>query len=77
LSVARRGGASSSVLRLITRGFDPGGDVLSVQEHRSIKIRTFRKERSLKDNICSMYGEYCAMKIVKDYINHCHKGKTT
>jgi thiamine biosynthesis protein ThiC len=50
---------------------------LSVQEHRSIKIRTFRKERSLKDNVRSMYGEYCAMKIVKDCINHCHKGKTT
>ncbi len=31
------------------------------------KIRTFRKERSLRDDVCSMCGEYCAMKIVKDY----------
>lgn len=50
---------------------------MSVQEHRSVKIKTFREERSLKDNVSSMCGEYCAMKIVRDYINHCHKGKTT
>jgi phosphomethylpyrimidine synthase len=32
------------------------------------KIRTFRKERSLKDDVCSMCGEYCAMKIVTEYL---------
>jgi phosphomethylpyrimidine synthase len=32
------------------------------------KIRNFRKERSLHDDVCSMCGEYCAMKIVKDYL---------
>jgi len=31
------------------------------------KIRTFRKERSLHDDVCSMCGEYCAMKIVTEY----------
>lgn len=31
------------------------------------KIKSFRKERSLRDDVCSMCGEYCAMKIVRDY----------
>lgn len=31
------------------------------------KIRTFRKERNLQDDVCSMCGEYCAMKIVTEY----------
>jgi len=31
------------------------------------KIIDFRKERKLKDDVCSMCGEYCAMKLVKDY----------
>jgi phosphomethylpyrimidine synthase len=31
------------------------------------KIIDFRKERKLKDDVCSMCGEYCAMKVVKDY----------
>ena len=31
------------------------------------KIKSFRKERKLKDDVCSMCGEYCAMKIVRDY----------
>jgi phosphomethylpyrimidine synthase len=31
------------------------------------KIKNFRKERNLHDDVCSMCGEYCAMKIVKDY----------
>ena len=31
------------------------------------KIRDFRKERNLENNVCSMCGEFCAMKIVKDY----------
>ena len=31
------------------------------------KIRTFRKERSLHDDVCSMCGDYCAMKIVAEY----------
>ena len=31
------------------------------------KIREFRKERNLENNVCSMCGEFCAMKIVKDY----------
>jgi phosphomethylpyrimidine synthase len=31
------------------------------------KIKDFRKERNLHDDVCSMCGEYCAMKIVKDY----------
>jgi phosphomethylpyrimidine synthase len=33
------------------------------------KIRSFRKERSLSDDVCSMCGEYCAMKLVKDYFS--------
>lgn len=33
------------------------------------KIRSFRKERSLRDDVCSMCGEYCAMKIVKEYFS--------
>jgi phosphomethylpyrimidine synthase len=33
------------------------------------KIRSFRKERSLRDDVCSMCGEYCAMKLVKDYFS--------
>jgi phosphomethylpyrimidine synthase len=31
------------------------------------KIKTFRKERSLHDDVCSMCGDYCAMKIVTEY----------
>lgn len=31
------------------------------------KIANFRKERKLKDDVCSMCGEYCAMKIVNDF----------
>jgi phosphomethylpyrimidine synthase len=31
------------------------------------KIISFRKERNLSDDVCSMCGEFCAMKIVKDY----------
>lgn len=31
------------------------------------KIINFRKERKMKDDVCSMCGEYCAMKVVKDY----------
>jgi phosphomethylpyrimidine synthase len=31
------------------------------------KIRTFRKERSLHDDVCSMCGEFCAMKIVTEH----------
>lgn len=31
------------------------------------KIINFRKERKLKDDVCSMCGEYCSMKVVKDY----------
>jgi phosphomethylpyrimidine synthase len=31
------------------------------------KIIRFRSQRRLKDEVCSMCGEYCAMKIVKDY----------
>jgi phosphomethylpyrimidine synthase len=31
------------------------------------KIREFRKERNLENNVCSMCGEFCSMKIVKDY----------
>ena len=33
------------------------------------KIRSFRKERSLHDDVCSMCGEFCAMKVVKDYFS--------
>jgi len=32
------------------------------------KIKTFRKERNLKNDVCSMCGEYCSMKIMKDYL---------
>ncbi|MCX8023400.1 MAG: phosphomethylpyrimidine synthase ThiC [Syntrophorhabdaceae bacterium] len=32
------------------------------------KIKTFRKERKLKNDVCSMCGEYCSMKIMKDYL---------
>ncbi|MDD5008269.1 MAG: phosphomethylpyrimidine synthase ThiC [Syntrophorhabdaceae bacterium] len=32
------------------------------------KIREFRKERNLKDDVCSMCGEYCSMKLMKDYL---------
>jgi phosphomethylpyrimidine synthase len=32
------------------------------------KIIDFRKERNLRDDVCSMCGEFCAMKIVKDYL---------
>ena len=31
------------------------------------KIRTFRKERNLTSDVCSMCGDYCAMKIVAEY----------
>jgi phosphomethylpyrimidine synthase len=31
------------------------------------KIRAFRAERALGNDVCSMCGEYCAMKIVRDY----------
>jgi phosphomethylpyrimidine synthase len=31
------------------------------------KIINFRGQRNLHDDVCSMCGEYCAMKIVKDY----------
>lgn len=32
------------------------------------KIRAFRKERSLHNDVCSMCGEYCAMEIVKAHM---------
>lgn len=32
------------------------------------KIRTFRKERNLKNDVCSMCGEFCSMKLMKDYL---------
>ena len=32
------------------------------------KIRSFRKERNLKNDVCSMCGEFCSMKIMKDYL---------
>ncbi len=32
------------------------------------KIRTFRKERNLKDDVCSMCGEFCSMKLMKDHL---------
>jgi phosphomethylpyrimidine synthase len=32
------------------------------------KIKAFRKERNLHDDVCSMCGEYCAMKIVTEYL---------
>jgi phosphomethylpyrimidine synthase len=31
------------------------------------KIREFRKERKLENNTCSMCGEFCSMKLIKDY----------
>lgn len=32
------------------------------------KIRTFRKERNLKNDVCSMCGEFCSMKLIKDHL---------
>ncbi|HVN96185.1 MAG TPA: phosphomethylpyrimidine synthase ThiC [Syntrophorhabdaceae bacterium] len=32
------------------------------------KIRRFRKERNLRDDVCSMCGEFCSMKRMKDYL---------
>ena len=32
------------------------------------KIRQFRKERNLTDDVCSMCGEFCSMKRMKDYL---------
>lgn len=32
------------------------------------KIKTFRKERDLKNDVCSMCGEFCSMKLMKDYL---------
>ena len=32
------------------------------------KIRAFRKERNLKNDVCSMCGEYCSIKLRKDYL---------
>ncbi|MCX5813985.1 MAG: phosphomethylpyrimidine synthase ThiC [Proteobacteria bacterium] len=32
------------------------------------KIKNFRKERNLRDDVCSMCGEFCSMKIMKDYL---------
>lgn len=32
------------------------------------KIRTFRKNRNLRDDVCSMCGEFCSMKRMKDYL---------
>jgi phosphomethylpyrimidine synthase len=32
------------------------------------KIRDFRKERNLRNDVCSMCGEFCSMKIMKDYL---------
>ena len=32
------------------------------------KITDFRKERDLHNDVCSMCGEFCAIKIVKDYL---------
>ncbi len=32
------------------------------------KIRAFRKERNLKNDVCSMCGEFCSMKLMKDYL---------
>ncbi|MBP7527011.1 MAG: phosphomethylpyrimidine synthase ThiC [Syntrophorhabdaceae bacterium] len=32
------------------------------------KIRSFRKERNLKNDVCSMCGEFCSMKLMKDYL---------
>lgn len=33
------------------------------------KIAKYRKERRLKNDVCSMCGEYCALKIVKEYFS--------
>jgi phosphomethylpyrimidine synthase len=32
------------------------------------KIKSFRKERDLRNDVCSMCGEYCSMKLMKDYL---------
>jgi len=32
------------------------------------KIKTFRRRRGLHNDVCSMCGEYCSMKIMKDYL---------
>jgi phosphomethylpyrimidine synthase len=32
------------------------------------KIRKFRKKRNLTDDVCSMCGEFCSMKRMKDYL---------
>ncbi len=32
------------------------------------KIRSFRRERNLRDDVCSMCGEYCSMKLIKDHL---------
>jgi phosphomethylpyrimidine synthase len=32
------------------------------------KIRDFRKERNLRNDVCSMCGEFCSMKLMKDYL---------
>ncbi len=32
------------------------------------KIRSFRKERDLHNDVCSMCGEFCSIKIMKDYL---------
>lgn len=32
------------------------------------KIRQFRKERNLSDDVCSMCGEFCSMKRMKNYL---------
>lgn len=32
------------------------------------KIKAFRKERNLKDDVCSMCGEFCSMKLIKDHL---------
>lgn len=32
------------------------------------KIRRFRKDRNLRDDVCSMCGEFCSMKRMKDYL---------
>jgi phosphomethylpyrimidine synthase len=32
------------------------------------KIRDFRKERNLRSDVCSMCGDFCSMKLMKDYL---------
>jgi phosphomethylpyrimidine synthase len=32
------------------------------------KIKTFRQERNLRDDVCSMCGEYCSMKLIKNHL---------